>query len=274
MVSLHSPRDLARQRRPATWVVSGLVTLIVLAVVTAVAVTVAGDQQKGPFAWLVPTSAPTNWDHVVTPAGTAVLSYPPSFRPVHGDPLSVSVAVGRGPRYIAYLNVTPQQGNERLQDFAAFRVNLLGDDDAKRVHEDGMAQGLRFRGGQGSAVLDDYVTRVGNNHYKEIAAFVVGRHGGWVIVGAALDTDYAAFPNAPPTGGELILTIVKRQRRAGETSSSNCVATRTSHRRRRRKRKMWRRSRSDAPPHTPSSIRLSRACCRHGILTGHTAQTR
>lgn len=156
-----------------------------------------------------PTAAPTNWHRVVTPAGTAVLSYPPSFRPVDGDPLSVSVAVGRGPRYIAYLNVTPQQGNERLRNFAAFRVNLLGDDDAKRVHQDGMAQGLRFRGGQGSAVLDDYVTRVRNNHFKEIAALVVGRHGGWVIVGRRSRHRLRPFPARPSTGGELILSIVK-----------------------------------------------------------------
>ncbi len=191
MVPPYASRNLTRHRPPVIWVVSDL-TLIALVVVSIATVTV-GARQKGPFTWLVPTSAPVTWHHEFTPAGTATLSYPPSFLPVESDPLSVSVAVGRGPEFVAYLNVTPRQGDERLADFAAFRLHHLGDDGAQRVHDDGGGRGLPFHGGRGSGVLDDYFTRVGNNHYREIAALVVGGHGSWVIVGASLDADYARF---------------------------------------------------------------------------------
>ena len=42
----------------------------------------------------------------------------------------------------------------------------------------------------------------------------------------------------------------------------------------RRLRRMRRRSRSDAPPHTPCSIRYRSAYSRHGSFTGHVAHTR
>jgi hypothetical protein len=187
-----SSRSLGPQRWSTRWI-SGLVMVVVVASIAIAAIVVSDVHQDVPFTWESPTSAPITWHHVVTPAGTAVLSYPPSFRTVRSDSGSVSVAVGQGPRYVAYLNVTPHQGNERLQDFATFRVNFLRDDDATRVHEEGVAQNLRFQGGVGSGVLDDYFTRVGHNHYREIAALVTGRHGGWVIVGASLDADYGRF---------------------------------------------------------------------------------
>ena len=187
-----SSRSLGLQRWSTRWI-SGLVTVIVVASIAVAAIVVSDVHQDVPFTWQVPISAPITWHHVVTPAGTAALSYPPMFRTVGSDPGSVSVAVGQGPRYVAYLNITPRQGNERLQDFATFRINVLRDDDATHVHEEGAAQNLPFQGGVGSGVFDDYFTRVGHNHYREIAALVTGRHGGWVIVGAALDTYYGRF---------------------------------------------------------------------------------
>ena len=72
-------------------------------------------------------------------------------------------------------------------------MNFLRNDHDTRVHEDRVGYGLSFHGGQGSAVLDDYLTRVGNNHYTEIAALVRGEHGAWVIVGASLSADYPRF---------------------------------------------------------------------------------
>ena len=42
----------------------------------------------------------------------------------------------------------------------------------------------------------------------------------------------------------------------------------------RRRRRMRRRSRSDAPPHTPCSMRFTSAYSRHSACTGHVAHTR
>jgi hypothetical protein len=174
------------------WLVGPMTSLIALAVILGAATNARG-QASGPFGWVAPTSAPANWHRVPTPAGSATLSYPPVFHAVTSDSGAISAAVGTGPRYEAYLNVTPRQGNERLEGFARFRVNLLGADHGKNVRLRAAAEGLRFHGGQGSAVLDDYSTRLGNHHYTEIAAFVVGRRGGWVIVGASLTSNFTRF---------------------------------------------------------------------------------
>jgi hypothetical protein len=49
----------------------------------------------------------------------------------------------------------------------------------------GLAIGLYFRGGTGSCLIDDYVTRIGAHHYQEIACLVQGRTSASVIVAAA-----------------------------------------------------------------------------------------
>jgi len=54
------------------------------------------------------------------------------------------------------------------------------------VHEDGHAFGVAFRGGKGTCVLDDYLTRVANNHFEEIACLVRGKTADSVIVAAVL----------------------------------------------------------------------------------------
>jgi hypothetical protein len=165
--------------------------LTVLAIVVA---TAAGDTHaQGPFSWLKPTSVPDNWHRVSTPDGRAVLSYSPAFARVHADPGAVSAAVGSGPRYAAYLNVTSSQGRESLTGFATFRVNLIGNDHDRNVHLDGSVEGVPLNPGRASAVVDDYVTNVGGSHYREIVVFVVGKHGSWVIVGAALNSEFVRF---------------------------------------------------------------------------------
>jgi hypothetical protein len=115
-----------------------------------------------------------------------VLSYPPTLRPIAGDRDAVSVAQ-RSPSgaYLLYLNATPRQGDESLRHWAAFRLGLLRSGDASSGRRDAAATGLRFRGGTGSCVIDDYVTRIGAHHYQEIACLVQGRHGGSVIVATA-----------------------------------------------------------------------------------------
>lgn len=123
------------------------------------------------------------------------LAYPPSFQPVHGDPGSVSAAVVAPPGpYVAYLNATPRQGAEQLPGFGAFRVRFLSDDHDESVRLEAAAEHLPFRGGQGSCVMDRYVTRVGQHRYREIACLVVDAHGqGAVVVAAALAATWTRY---------------------------------------------------------------------------------
>src|SRR6516165_9887665 len=126
------------------------------------------------------------------PGGTAVLSYPPSLRQIHGDADAVSVArLGPGSAIQLYLNATPRQGTETLAHWAAFRLALLRADDAATAHQDATAAGVKFRGGTGSCVIDDYITRIGAHHFQEIACLVQGRTGASVIVAAAPAAQWA-----------------------------------------------------------------------------------
>jgi hypothetical protein len=115
-----------------------------------------------------------------------VLSYPPSLHPLAGD--TDAVSAGRrspGGAFWFYLNATPRQGSERLHGWAAFRLGLLRSDDAASARQDAAAERVTFRGGTGSCVIDDYVTRIGGHHYQEIACLVQGRTSASVIVAAA-----------------------------------------------------------------------------------------
>jgi hypothetical protein len=165
--------------------------LAVLASVAAIAAAVAAFTLSGgspgrAFPALVPAAAPAGWPHLTLPDGTAVLSYPPSLRPVSGDADSVSAAqVSPKGVFRLYLNATPRQGDEQLRGWAAFRLRLLTADDAASAHELAAAQDVAFRGGTGSCVIDTYVTRIGAHHYQEIACLVQGRTSASVIVAAA-----------------------------------------------------------------------------------------
>jgi hypothetical protein len=154
----------------------------------------ASRPESGSFNWLSPAVAPATWHRVTTQSGQAVLSYPPSFMPIAGDRGSASAAVESSTgKILAYVNVTPREGDEQLKGFAGFRVHLIGEDDDRDVHLDSSAGDLAFRGGTGSCVIDDYLTRVGDNHYKEIACFVVGQHASGVVVAAGADADWTHF---------------------------------------------------------------------------------
>jgi hypothetical protein len=96
-------------------------------------------------------------------------------------------------KILAYVNVTPRERGEQLRGFARFRVHLLAEDDDRDVHSDSSAGDLAFRAGIGSCVIDDYLTRVGDNHYKEIACFVVGQHASSVVVVAGANADWTHF---------------------------------------------------------------------------------
>ena len=165
--------------------------LAVLALMTAIGVAVAafallGGSPGRAFPALVPAAAPAGWPHRTLPNGTSVLSYPLSLRPVSGDADAVSAAqVSPRGTFELYLNATPRQGDEQRRGWAAFRLRLLTTDDAVSARELAAAQDVTFRGGTGSCVIDQYVTRIGAHRYQEIACLVQGRTSASVIVAAA-----------------------------------------------------------------------------------------
>ena len=161
-------------------------TAAIAVVVTVVAFARPGSSPGPAFPLLHPAAAPAGWPHLALPNGTAVLSYPPSLHQLAGDTDAVSAARrGPGGAFRLYLNATPRQGSERQQGWAAFRLRLLRSDDATSARQDAAAAGVTFRGGTGSCLIDDYVTRIGGHHYQEIACLVQGRTSTSVIVAAA-----------------------------------------------------------------------------------------
>jgi hypothetical protein len=134
----------------------------------------------------VAAAAPGSWHRLTLPGRAAVLSYPPSLHPVAGDRGTVTAAqLSPGGSYLLYLNATPRQGTENLRHWATFRLAFLRSDHAASAHRDASATGVAFRGGSGSCVIDDYATKAGGHHYKEIACLVQGRTAASVIVAAA-----------------------------------------------------------------------------------------
>jgi hypothetical protein len=177
----------ARTARRSRYALAAVAATAAIAItVTVVAFALPGRPPARAFPALHPAAAPAGWHHVALPNGTAVLSYPPSLRPLAGDTDAVSAARrGPGGAFRLYLNATPRQGSERLQGWAAFRLRLLRSDDAASARQDAAAGGVRFRGGIGSCVIDDYHTRIGGHHYQEIACLVQGHTSASVIVAAA-----------------------------------------------------------------------------------------
>ena len=79
------------------------------------------------FGWLTSTTPPPTWVRLTVPSGLGTLSSPPGFRTVDGDPGTLTVALlNPAGTYLGYLNVTPRQGPETLQDWHAFRLTHLG----------------------------------------------------------------------------------------------------------------------------------------------------
>jgi hypothetical protein len=153
---------------------------------TIVAFTLPGRSPAPAFPPLHPAAAPAGWQRLPLPNGTAVLSYPPALHRLAGDNDAVSAArLSPDGRFQLYLNATPRQGSEQLPGWAAFRLRLLRSDDAASAHQDAAARGVRFRGGSGSCVIDDYVTKIGAHHFEEIACLVQGRTSASVIVATA-----------------------------------------------------------------------------------------
>jgi len=159
----------------------------------------AGQQparHRGPagFAWFRSRPTPDSWHRVSLPDGTAVLSYPRSLHPLHGDKGTLTEGITtKSGSVLVYLNVTPRQGNETLLNWPDFRVQHLLEDNASAATRAGQATGLEFRGGRGSCVLDSYTTKAHANHYREIACFVQGAHGASVLVAATAAADWGSY---------------------------------------------------------------------------------
>jgi hypothetical protein len=180
----------APARRRSRYALATLAAIVVT--VTVVACAGPGRSPGRAFPPLHPAAAPAGWPRAALPGGTGVLSYPPSLHPFPGDAGTVSAArTGPGGVFQLYLNATPRQGPETLARWAGFRVKFLRAENAAAAHLDAAAQGVRFRGGTGSCVIDDYFTKIGAHHFKEIACLIQGRASASVIVGAAPTASWA-----------------------------------------------------------------------------------
>ena len=191
----------------------------VLAALAAIAVTftvVAFALPSHPpgraFPPLHPAAPPTGWQRAALPNGTAVLSYPPSLRPLTGDKGTVSAAqLGPGGTFQLCLNATPRQGAETRARWAAFGLKFLRAGNAAGARLDAAAPRVRFRGGTGSCVIDDYLTKNGARHYQEIACPVPGRTSASVIVAAPRRLVGHSPPAAVPGGGCLPGALTRRR---------------------------------------------------------------
>ena len=149
---------------------------------------------KSAFGWLSPSQTPSGWNSVKLPFGEAVLSFPPSYHLILGDAGSISAAVvdQRG-HYLAYLNVTPQYGGEKLRNWSNFRITHLIEERDLSVHEIAEISDVPFRRSVGSCVFDSYVTHIAHNRYSEISCLVKGHQSGIVIVAAASTPEWTHF---------------------------------------------------------------------------------
>jgi hypothetical protein len=141
--------------------------------------------KPGPFDWFVPGPPPTGWKHVALPAGSATMFYPARFERTAGDPGTVTAQIQNAAGLtIGYLNATPRQGNETLDNWADFRLDHQHDEET-HIRSEARVSRLAFRGGTGSCVIDNYLTPQGSHPYREIACYVVGGRGASVIVASA-----------------------------------------------------------------------------------------
>ena len=171
--------------------VAAIIAAAAAAVAAVVAVTLPGHSAAPAFPALTAAAAPAGWPQLRLPNGTAVLSYPPGLRAVHSDKVAVSVGrVSRTGVFELYLNATPREGDETLAHWAAFRLHLLRADDAAAATQVATAQGVKFRGGTGSCVIDRYTTKIHANHFQELACLVQGRTSASVIIAAAPATQW------------------------------------------------------------------------------------
>lgn len=170
------------------------VAAVIAGVLAASASGTSGSSPARAFGLPAASSAPAGWHRATLAGGAAVLAYPPVMQLVSSDRGAASAAqLSSSGEYLLYLNATPKQGDESLRNWPQFRLGHLTDDDASSAHELATISGVRFLGGTGTCVKDDYVTKVGAHHFTEIACFVQGRTSASVIVAAAPTASWASL---------------------------------------------------------------------------------
>ena len=155
----------------------------------------AAPVNRAAFAWLHPQSPPPGWRTRALPSGTATLAYPRDWHLTRTDPGTVTASRTAGGEILGYLNVTPQQGEETLDDWSSFRPAHNREEGDTDLVPLASATALRFRGGVGSCVKDRYATE-SEHHYVELACIVRGQGGTTVIVGAAPPAHWSRFSPA------------------------------------------------------------------------------
>ncbi len=181
----------AGRHRIALFAVLSLGTAAILAVSACSSAvqspgTRAGQSAEAPSAWFNAAPAPAGWKTLELPEGTGVLSIPPDAAPAQSDPGSVSATVSSSTGDLRmYLNATPRQGSESLDNWSAFRLDHLADENSSPPTKIADRNGMAFLGGTGSCVEESYLTRVGNNRYREMACLVAGSKGISVLIVAA-----------------------------------------------------------------------------------------
>jgi hypothetical protein len=152
-----------------------------------------GRASVPPIRALAAHHAPAGWHTATLLGGRAVVAYPPAMHLVRGDRGSVSAAqFNASGAYLMYLNATPKQSSETLQDWPGFRIEHLKEELAVTARPIAESRDVRFLGGTGTCVIDAYVTKVKSNHYTELACFVRGQTTSSVIIAAAPTASWAA----------------------------------------------------------------------------------
>ncbi len=147
----------------------------------------AGIPQNNPqaFGWLRASPAPHAWQTTRLPNAEASLAFPSGWRSIRSDPGTVSAArKGSDGDILGYLNATPRQGTESLENWASFRPDHNRDEGDVDLRPIAAATDLPFRSGHGSCLIDDYRTSSGQA-YREIACIVDGSNATTVVIGAA-----------------------------------------------------------------------------------------
>lgn len=170
--------------------VAALATLTLLASSCGGSAAATTTPAVAPFSWLHPGSPPPTWNTTRTATG-AVLAYPPTWHPIHGDHGTASAAqTTPSGLIIGYLNVTPAIAAETPSTWAQFRIAHNTQEGSHHVHLVAQASGLRFRSGTGACVIDTYQTS--KTAYQEIACLVHGRIHSTVVVAAATPATWLA----------------------------------------------------------------------------------
>jgi hypothetical protein len=119
------------------------------------------------------------------------MPYPAGWKRLAGDPGTATAALLDGDRhFVGYLNLTPRQSSERLDNWGRFRVAHNAEEGDRNLRTLAVATGLAFRGGRGSCVRDSYTTTVGS-HYVELACLIDGPRKSVVVVGATPPSRWA-----------------------------------------------------------------------------------